>query len=150
VEVVQWSATQADNPILDPMDMICKMLMDISSYHSELEKADKSNQSQLKSQLIAGAQAIVVESKRIRIVAEAIAVECTDKMLSKQLESTLIKVDTLAHQLKIVAAVKAASPNDRDKGQQLIQCAQNLVKTLKVTLKNASSASLKVRRSIIK
>ena len=118
--------------------------MEISFCHSELEKADKTNQSQLKSQLIAGAQAIVIESKRIREAAEVIALKCTDKLLSKQLQSTLAKVDTLAHQLKIIAAVKAASPNDRDKGQQLIQCAQNLVSTLKLTLKNVSSASLKL------
>lgn len=82
--------------------------------------------------------------------AREIANACTDKRLKYQLLATLDRIDTLAQQLKILAAVKAASPKDTDKDFQLILCATNLMLSIKSCLKDCDTITttrlLKTRR----
>ena len=151
-EVAQWA--KDENPIVSAIEIVSLKLIEMSHYHSELEKVSlaslREGQSLLKSQLIGTAQSILSETQKIINHAKPLAHQCTDKILSKQLASILTRIETLSQQLKIVAAVKASSPTDRDKGAQLINGAHNLVQSLKSCLKNCESACLRIPNGSLK
>jgi hypothetical protein len=119
----------------------------MSQCHAQLEKEDSkgihTEASHAKTKLIETAKNILAESRKIIQHATPLVNHCKDKVLSKQLSSLLGRIETLSQQLKIVAAVKASNPADRDKGSQLIQCTTNLVIALKACLKSCVSASLR-------
>lgn len=75
---------------------------------------------------------------------EPIVHHCTDSRLKLQLNHILEKLLTLVQQLKILAAVKAASPNDNDSEVQIVTCARNIVNSIKVALQFAESATLRI------
>lgn len=51
----------------------------------------------------------------------------TNPILCKELSATVCKIETVATQLRIIVAVKAADPGDKDKGMQVVKCCANLV-----------------------
>ena len=71
---------------------------------------------------------------------------CADKRLAMQINQTVTRTSTFAQTLKIVAAVKASSPRDNDKGVQLISNAQNLMHSVKNILRDTISCSLRLKK----
>jgi len=78
-----------------------------------------------------------------------IASKCTDPILKEQLLAVCKVPKNFSVQLKIIAAVKAASLAKHDKSAeyQLVVCAQGLANSVIQTVKAAEAASLKVPKT---
>ncbi len=88
----------------------------------------------------------MTETSRLVKAIDPLIKSCADKRLVNQIQQTADKITTLAQTLKVIAAVKASSPRDTDKGHQLINNAQNLVHSVKMVLRDAISCSLRLRK----
>ncbi|RKP01546.1 hypothetical protein CXG81DRAFT_11819 [Caulochytrium protostelioides] len=139
VAVSQWRPES--NPVTTSASAMASMLLALAAAHQQLfAEATPAN----KKQFVERAQAIVGESAVMVAAARPLATECTDLRLRKQLTTTLDRTETLCQQLKIVAAVKASDPNDRDRDQQLVACAKNLLLAFKTCLRDSEAASLRI------
>ena len=130
---------------------VYKLLKEMTQQLNQLEKGNWNQDSSFKSILISTAQSILKESMSIKQSAKIIASKCADKILEKELQSIIMKMDTLSHQLRIVTAVKASNPLDVDSGNQMNQCASNLAHSLQMcfeTCEIIQSLSLKSSNSL--
>ncbi|KAJ3043432.1 hypothetical protein HDV00_005130 [Rhizophlyctis rosea] len=139
VETANWSSDE--NPIITTATHLSTHLLSLSEYHTSLRhSATPAN----KKSFISTAQQITSESLTFTKTVRQLASVCTDKRLRKTLLLHLERIESLGQQLKIVAAVKAANPGDRDQDAQLVGCATNLMKATKACLRDCESASLRV------
>ncbi len=137
-EASRWTAT--NNPIVETAKMIARLMAGLSDHHYELKMTGGAGS---KRGFIQCAQDILVQTNAFMAPTKNLADKCTDKRLRKQLMSTLEQMSTIAQQLKIVAAVKASAPFDCDRDHLLVECARNLMVTIKRCLKECESASLR-------
>lgn len=70
--------------------------------------------------------------------------QCTDKRLQAQLKALAEKLPTQAMQLKIIASVKAANPDDKSADQQLLVCAKALMQTMEEMMRAVDTASIRL------
>lgn len=121
-------------------------ILDLSTFHGQLRiSADPAT----KKAFISAAQQITAQATGVAKSAHPLVKECTDKRLKAQLLGALDKIQTLGQQLKIVAAVKASAPTDRDQDAQLVACATNLMNAVKGCLRDCESASLRISPSVL-
>ncbi|KAI8834915.1 Vinculin family-domain-containing protein [Chytridium lagenaria] len=141
IEASHW--TSKDNPIIDAVQKMSARLTDLATHHALLRKDCTP---ETKRAFITAAQQIMSEASSIVLSTRPIADTCTDKRLKSALLLNLDRIDTLAQQLKIIAAVKTASPGDTDRDLQLVGCAQNLMMAVKSCLGNAEAGSLRAAK----
>ncbi|KAJ3210866.1 hypothetical protein HDU67_004936 [Dinochytrium kinnereticum] len=141
IEASHW--TSKDNPIIHAAQKMSDRLTDLSHHHHQLRK-DASPEA--KRAFITAAQQIMSEASAIVLASRPIADACSDKRLKTALLLTLDRIDTLAQQLKIIAAVKTSAPGDTDRDLQLVGCAQNLMVAVKACLNHAEAGSLRIAK----
>ena len=90
------------------------------------------------------AKEIAQDVKAVEAEARKIAKQCTDKRLADDLLATVDRIPTISTQLKILAMVKASSPDDADNELLLVQCAQNLMGAVKTTIASTQAAHLRM------
>jgi hypothetical protein len=114
--------------------------IDLSHYHKEMSA---NNDPQHKKVFIQTAQSVMKETSLYVKSIQPLIDECTDQRLKAQLLITVNRIATLGQQLKIIAAVKASNPRDKDKGSQLITATQNLVTSIKNGLRESIACSIR-------
>jgi hypothetical protein len=137
VEASKWDNK---NPIIEQVEKIGGCFERLSRFHNELKLRPTP---EAKKGFITAARDIVSHTNELVKPAKTVSDGCTDIRLQRNLVGTLDRLSTLAQQLKIVAAVKAAAPKDTDQDAQLIMCAQNLQVSIKGSVKECDSISLK-------
>jgi len=110
-----------------------------------------------KSDLIQCAKDIAKASNEVTKLAKEVANKCTDKRIRNDMLKTLERIPTISTQLRILSTVKAASLGERaemskddlDAAQQatdlLVHNAENLMMSVKDTVKYAEAASIRIR-----
>ena len=115
---------------------------------SELVEEDSKSS---KRELIATAKQIAEASEDVTRAAKTLARECTDKRIRTNLLQVCERIPTIGTQLKILSTVKATmlgaqgSDEDREATEMLVGNAQNLMQSVKETVKAAEGASVKIR-----
>eukprot|EP00128_Syssomonas_multiformis_P002215 Colp12_sorted_trinity150504_noHs@19250 len=136
VETRKWEAK--DNALVGLAKTLSEQMTDMSKMWKDTAS---------KREFIAKAKDIADGSLSVIKIAEVTASNCTDKRLKLALQQALERIPTLSRQLKIISAVKAANPSDKDTDAQLIVCAQNLMEAIKVVVQATEAASIKSVRS---
>merc|ERR1739838_389006 len=110
-----------------------------------------------KSDMISCAKDIAKASADVTKLAKQVATKCTDKRIRNDMMKTLERIPTISTQLRILSTVKAASLGDQtdmtkeeeDAAVQatelLVHNAQNLMMSVKDTVKYAEAASIRIR-----
>lgn len=142
VEAANWS--EDENPIIQAVISISQKFLDLSTYHNQLKTSYKDVFA--KKAFIQAAQGIMIDTTQFVKAIQPVITACTDKRLRLQIQSSAARLTTLSQQLKIVAAVKASSLGDNDAAVQLISCAQNLVGSIKMALRDCVSCSIRARK----
>lgn len=141
-EVRQWSSK--DNEII----AAAKRMAVLMARLSELVRADSKGS---KKELIATAKLIAEASEDVTRAAKQLARECTDKRIRTNLLQVCERIPTIGTQLKILSTVKATmlgaqgSDEDREATEMLVGNAQNLMQSVKETVRAAKGASIKIR-----
>lgn len=141
-EVRQWSSK--DNEII----AAAKRMAVLMARLSELVRADSKGS---KRELIATAKLIAEASEDVTRLAKKLARECTDKRIRTNLLQVCERIPTIGTQLKILSTVKATmlgaqgSDEDREATEMLVGNAQNLMQSVKETVRAAEGASIKIR-----
>lgn len=138
VEASKWS--RKGNKIVEKVSFVAESMTSLSEFHNALKNKPTAEN---KAGFITASLGILGEVNALQALSKDLVEKCTDMRLRKQLSDTMDQITTTAQQLKIVAAVKASSPKDTDKDQQLITCAQNLVKVVKACMRECESSSLR-------
>jgi vinculin len=144
VEAAKWDN---QNPIISSVENIGSCFERLSLFHNELKLRPTP---EAKKGFIMAARDIVTHSNELVTPAKVVADGCTDNRMVRNLTGTLDRLSTLAQQLKIVAAVKASSPGDRDQDAQLIHCGQNLMQAIKGCMRECDAVSIKQHSVAIK
>ncbi|XP_072393720.1 vinculin [Diabrotica undecimpunctata] len=140
-EVRQWSAK--DNDLIAAAQRMAKLMARLSELVHNDDKGSKR-------ELIATAKAIADASADVTRIAKQLARECTDKRIRTNLLQVCERIPTIATQLKILSTVKATmlgsqgSDEDREATEMLEGNAQNLMQSVKETVRAAESASVKI------
>lgn len=141
-EVRQWSSK--DNEII----AAAKRMAVLMARLSELVRADSKGS---KRELIATAKKIAEASEDVTRLAKILARQCTDKRIRTNLLQVCERIPTIGTQLKILSTVKATmlgaqgSDEDREATDMLVGNAQNLMQSVKETVRAAEGASIKIR-----
>ncbi|XP_052862954.1 vinculin isoform X1 [Anopheles cruzii] len=141
-EVRQWSSK--DNEII----AAAKRMAVLMARLSELVRADSKGS---KRELIATAKKIAEASEDVTRLAKQLARQCTDKRIRTNLLQVCERIPTIGTQLKILSTVKATmlgaqgSEEDREATEMLVGNAQNLMQSVKETVRAAEGASIKIR-----
>jgi len=104
-----------------------------------------------KRELIACAKAIAEASEEVTRLAKELARQCTDKRMRTALLQVCERIPTIGTQLKILSTVKATmlgaqgSEEDQEATDMLVGNAQNLMQSVKETVRAAEAASIKMR-----
>ncbi|KAI0215113.1 Vinculin [Lamellibrachia satsuma] len=117
-----------------------------------------------KRDLIATAKAIAESSEEVTRLAKELARECTDKRMRTSLLQVCERIPTIGTQLKILSTVKATmlgaqepvptpdgseiacgSEEDQEATEMLVGNAQNLMQSVRETVRAAEAASIKIR-----
>ncbi|XP_063923677.1 vinculin isoform X5 [Zophobas morio] len=140
-EVRQWSAK--DNELIAAAKRMAVLMARLSELVHNDDKGSKR-------ELIATAKAIADASDDVTRIAKQLARECTDKRIRTNLLQVCERIPTIATQLKILSTVKATmlgaqgSEEDREATEMLEGNAQNLMQSVKETVRAAESASVKI------
>ncbi|XP_049881942.1 vinculin [Pectinophora gossypiella] len=140
--VREWSSK--DNEII----AAAKRMAILMARLSELVRSDSKGS---KRELIATAKAIAEASEEVTRLAKKLAMECTDKRIRTNLLQVCERIPTIGTQLKILSTVKATmlgaqgSEEDQEATEMLVGNAQNLMQSVKETVKAAEGASIKIR-----
>ncbi|CAH0687078.1 unnamed protein product [Chilo suppressalis] len=140
--VREWSSK--DNEII----AAAKRMAILMARLSELVRSDSRGS---KRELIATAKAIAEASEEVTRLAKKLALECTDKRIRTNLLQVCERIPTIGTQLKILSTVKATmlgaqgSEEDQEATEMLVGNAQNLMQSVKETVKAAEGASIKIR-----
>ncbi|XP_055386450.1 vinculin [Condylostylus longicornis] len=141
-EVRQWSSK--DNEII----AAAKRMAVLMARLSELVRADSKGS---KRELIATAKQIAEASEDVTRLAKELARQCTDRRIRTNLLQVCERIPTIGTQLKILSTVKATmlgaqgSEEDREATEMLVGNAQNLMQSVKETVRAAEGASIKIR-----
>nr|XP_006817880.1 PREDICTED: vinculin-like [Saccoglossus kowalevskii] len=104
-----------------------------------------------KKELIHCAKAIAKASEEVTRLAKEVAKQCTDKRMKLNLLQVCERIPTISTQLKILSTVKATmlgaqgSEEDQEATEMLVGNAQNLMQSVKETVRAAEAASIKIR-----
>ncbi|XP_066997398.2 vinculin isoform X4 [Anabrus simplex] len=153
-EVRQWSSK--DNNII----AAAKKMAVLMGRLSQLVRGEGGS----KRDLIACAKAIAEASEEVTRLAKDLARECTDKRMRTNLLQVCERIPTIGTQLKILSTVKATmlgaqetiprmdmgevqggTEEDQEATDMLVGNAQNLMQSVKETVRAAESASIKIR-----
>ncbi|XP_038219252.1 vinculin [Zerene cesonia] len=140
--VREWSSK--DNEII----AAAKRMAILMARLSDLVRSDSKGS---KRELIATAKAIAEASEEVTRLAKKLALECTDKRIRTNLLQVCERIPTIGTQLKILSTVKATmlgaqgSEEDQEATEMLVGNAQNLMQSVKETVKAAEGASIKIR-----
>ncbi|XP_069941020.1 vinculin-like isoform X21 [Cherax quadricarinatus] len=146
-EVKQWSSR--DNHII----VAAKKMALLMAQLSQLVRGEGGT----KKDLIACAKAIAEASEEVTRLAKDLARECTDKRMRTNLLQVCERIPTIGTQLKILSTVKAtmlgaqeiligsSSEEDQEATEMLVGNAQNLMQSVKETVRAAEAASIKIR-----
>ncbi|XP_071633627.1 vinculin isoform X8 [Temnothorax longispinosus] len=140
-EVRQWSSK--DNEII----AAAKKMAILMGRLSGLVRGEGGN----KRDLIACAKAIAEASQEVTRLAKELARECTDKRIRTNLLQVCERIPTIGTQLKILSTVKATmlgaqgTEEDQEATDMLVGNAQNLMQSVKETVRAAECASIKIR-----
>uniref|UniRef100_A0A8D8X9L6 Vinculin n=1 Tax=Cacopsylla melanoneura TaxID=428564 RepID=A0A8D8X9L6_9HEMI len=146
-EVKQWSSK--DNDIIAAAKKMA-LLMGRLSLLVRGEGGTKRD-------LIACAKAIAEASEEVTRLAKELARECTDKRMRTNLLQVCERIPTIGTQLKILSTVKAtmlgaqglmigaSTEEDQEATDMLVGNAQNLMQSVKETVRAAEAASIKIR-----
>lgn len=140
--VREWSSK--DNEII----AAAKRMAILMARLSELVRSDSKGS---KRELIATAKAIAEASEEVTRLAKKLALECTDKRIRTNLLQVCERIPTIGTQLKILSTVKATmlgaqgSEEDQEATEMLVGNAQNLMQSVKETVKASEGASIKIR-----
>ncbi|XP_053618878.1 vinculin isoform X2 [Plodia interpunctella] len=140
--VREWSSK--DNEII----AAAKRMAILMARLSELVRSDSKGS---KRELIATAKAIAEASEEVTRLAKKLALECTDKRIRTNLLQVCERIPTIGTQLKILSTVKATmlgaqgSEEDQEATEMLVGNAQNLMQSVKETVKAAEGASIRLR-----
>ncbi|XP_076240791.1 vinculin isoform X9 [Calliopsis andreniformis] len=158
-EVRQWSSK--DNDIIAAAKKMAKLMGRLSG----LVRGEGGN----KRDLIACAKAIAEASQEVTRLAKELARECTDKRIRTNLLQVCERIPTIGTQLKILSTVKAtmlgaqetlptweelmlydeligcSTEEDQEATDMLVGNAQNLMQSVKETVRAAECASIKIR-----
>ncbi|XP_045466394.1 vinculin isoform X3 [Harmonia axyridis] len=140
-EVRQWSAK--DNELIGGARRMAVLMARLSELVHNDDKGSKR-------ELIATAKAIADASADVTRIAKQLARECTDKRIRTNLLQVCERIPTIATQLKILSTVKATmlgaqgSEEDREATEMLEGNAQNLMQSVKETVRAAEGASVKI------
>lgn len=141
-EVRQWSSK--DNEIISAAKRMAVLMARLS----ELVLADSKGS---KRELIATAKQIAESSEDVTRLAKDLARQCTDRRIRTNLLQVCERIPTIGTQLKILSTVKATmlgaqgSDEDREATEMLVGNAQNLMQSVKETVRAAEGASIKIR-----
>lgn len=143
METKQWSSK--DNEIIVAAKKMALLLAKLS----HLVRGEGGS----KKDLIATAKAIAEASEEVTRLAKNLAAECTDKRMRTNLLQVCERIPTIGTQLKILSTVKAtmlgaqesSSEEDQDATEMLVGNAQNLMQSVKETVRAAEAASIKIR-----
>ncbi|XP_065219510.1 vinculin-like isoform X2 [Planococcus citri] len=140
-EVRQWSSK--DNEII----AAAKKMALLMGRLSQLVRGEGGT----KRDLIDCAKAIAEASEEVARLAKELARECTDKRMRTSLLQVCERIPTIGTQLKILSTVKATmlgaqgSEEDQEATDMLVGNAQNLMQSVKETVRAAEAASIKIR-----
>ncbi|XP_019871844.2 vinculin isoform X3 [Aethina tumida] len=140
-ELRQWSAK--DNELIAAAQRMAKLMARLSEL---VQNDDKTS----KRELIATAKQIADASADVTRIAKQLARECTDKRIRTNLLQVCERIPTIATQLKILSTVKATmlgsqgSEEDREATEMLEGNAQNLMQSVKETVRAAEGACVKI------
>ncbi|KAK0173252.1 hypothetical protein PV328_006478 [Microctonus aethiopoides] len=140
-EVRQWSSK--DNDIIAAAKKMAILMARLSG----LVRGEGGN----KRDLIACAKAIAEASQEVTRLAKELARECTDKRIRTNLLQVCERIPTIGTQLKILSTVKATmlgaqgTEEDQEATDMLVGNAQNLMQSVKETVRAAECASIKIR-----
>lgn len=140
-EVRQWSAK--DNELIAAAKRMAILMARLSELVHNDDKGSKR-------ELIATAKAIADASADVTRIARQLARECTDKRLRVNLLQVCERIPTISTQLRILSTVKATmlgaqgSEEDREATEMLEGNAQNLMQSVKETVRVAEGASVKI------
>lgn len=138
----EWSSK--DNEIIAAAKRMAILMAKLSELVREDSKGSKK-------ELIDTAKAIAKASEDVTRLAKQLARECTDKRIRTNLLQVCERIPTIGTQLKILSTVKATmlgaqgSDEDREATEMLVGNAQNLMQSVKETVKAAEGASIKIR-----
>ncbi|XP_046801551.1 vinculin isoform X3 [Lucilia cuprina] len=141
-EVRQWSSK--DNEII----AAAKRMAILMARLSDLVQSDSRGS---KRELIATAKKIAEASEDVTRLAKELARQCTDRRIRTNLLQVCERIPTIGTQLKILSTVKATmlgaqgSDEDREATEMLVGNAQNLMQSVKETVRAAEGASIKIR-----
>ncbi|XP_013115567.1 vinculin [Stomoxys calcitrans] len=141
-EVRQWSSK--DNEII----AAAKRMAILMARLSDLVQSDSRGS---KRELIATAKQIAEASEEVTRLAKELARQCTDRRIRTNLLQVCERIPTIGTQLKILSTVKATmlgaqgSDEDREATEMLVGNAQNLMQSVKETVRAAEGASIKIR-----
>ncbi|KAI9589212.1 vinculin [Glossina fuscipes] len=141
-EVRQWSSK--DNEII----AAAKRMAILMARLSDLVQSDSRGS---KRELIATAKQIAESSEDVTRLAKELARQCTDRRIRTNLLQVCERIPTIGTQLKILSTVKATmlgaqgSDEDREATEMLVGNAQNLMQSVKETVRAAEGASIKIR-----
>ncbi|XP_076039732.1 vinculin isoform X9 [Oratosquilla oratoria] len=156
-EVKQWSSR--DNEIIAAAKKMALLMARLS----QLVRGEGGT----KKDLIACAKAIAEASEEVTRLAKELARECTDRRMRTSLLQVCERIPTIGTQLKILSTVKAtmlgaqecfprreseleiligsSSEEDQEATEMLVGNAQNLMQSVKETVRAAEAASIKIR-----
>ncbi|XP_073977277.1 vinculin isoform X11 [Rhodnius prolixus] len=140
-EVRQWSSK--DNDII----AAAKRMALLMGRLSQLVRGEGGT----KRDLIACAKEIAQSSEEVTRLAKELARECTDKRMRTSLLQVCERIPTIGTQLKILSTVKATmlgaqgTEEDQEATDMLVGNAQNLMQSVKETVRAAEAASIKIR-----
>lgn len=141
-EVRQWSSK--DNEIIAAAKRMALLMARLS----ELVRSDSKGS---KRELIATAKQIAEASEEVTRLAKELARQCTDRRIRTNLLQVCERIPTIGTQLKILSTVKATmlgaqgSDEDREATEMLVGNAQNLMQSVKETVRASEGASIKIR-----
>jgi len=153
-EVRQWSSK--DNEIVAAAKRMALLMARLS----QLVRGEDGT----KKDLIACAKEIAEASEEVTRLAKELARDCTDKRMRTNLLQVCERIPTIGTQLKILSTVKATmlgaqdviprridaeiiggTEEDREATEMLVGNAQNLMQSVKETVRAAEAASIKMR-----
>ncbi|XP_074603743.1 vinculin [Brevipalpus obovatus] len=140
-EVKQWSSK--DNEIIAAAKRMALLMARLS----QLVRGEGGT----KKDLIACAKAIAEASTEVTRLAKEQAKLCTDKRMRTNILQECERIPTLGTQLKILSTVKAtmlgaqATEEDQEAMNMLEGNAQNLMQSVKETVRSCEAASIKIR-----
>jgi len=141
MDVKQWSSR--DNEIISAAKRMALLMAKLS----QLVRGEGGS----KKDLIDCAKAIAEASEEVTRLAKQLAHECTDKRMRMNLLQVCERIPTIGTQLKILSTVKATmlgaqgSEEDQEATEMLVGNAQNLMQSVRETVRAAEAASIKIR-----